>query len=166
MSIYNPGTSSIKSTNLSAAFVEIALLLNIAEKVRNGANPGVPAKENMQVDADFDNGIYSIVGTMPITRTLTTDGAVILRPTAYLGGVYDIFVQGGGDAKGDTMQEAIMEIANMVAAAELLVPEIDRPDNLQISWDEDTLNISATIPFNAAVLPTGAISCVAVDYLP
>lgn len=166
MSIYNPGTSSIKSTNLVAAFVEIALALNIAEKVRNGANPGVPAKQNMQVDADFDNGIFSIVGTLPITRTLTTDGAVILRPTAYLGGVYDAFIQGGGDAKGDTMEEAILEISSMIAAVELLVPEADRPDNIQIAFDEDSLNISATMPFNATILPTGAVNCVAIDYLP
>ena len=166
MSIYNPGTSSIKSTNLPAAFVEVSILLNIAEKVRNGANPGVPAKQNMQVDADFDNGIYTIVGDLPIIRTLTTDGAVILRPTPYLGGVYDVFAPGDGDAKGDTLEEAIMEIASMVAAAELLVPEVDRPDNIQISFDEDSLNISATIPFNSAVTATGTVSCTAIDYLP
>lgn len=166
MSLYNPGTSSIKSTNLPAAFVEVAIMLNIAEKVRNGANPGVPAKQNMQVDADFDNGIYTIVGDLPLTRTLTADGAVILRPTPYLGGVYDIFVPGGGDAKGDTLEEAVMEIASMIAAAELLIPQIDRPDNLQISWDEASLNLSATMPFISSILPTGSVNCLAVDYIP
>lgn len=159
--------SSLKSGNLPAAFLEACLFLDSAEKLRNGANPGVQAKNFVTLTISSDEGIVNISATLPSEVTLGTDGSVIYNAKDYLSPTYSAFTA-GGEITATTAMDAVVMIAQMLSSAEKLVqPLEDQPNFIQLdsSSETGTITITATLPYRAAILASGTIEITAVDYL-
>jgi hypothetical protein len=167
MSIFAPGASALKSTNQPAAFLEVCLLMDAAEKLRNGANPGVAAKNNVSVTVSIDEGVAQVTCTFPTTVSTSADGGLKYLAKEYLGGTYSVFVP-GGDVTATILPDAVVQIAALLAASEKgVLPVEDQPNNIQIesSSENGTISITGTIPVSAATDATGHIQITAVDYL-
>lgn len=167
MSLFAPGASALKSTNQPAAFLEICLLMDSAEKLRNGANPGVAAKNNVSVTISSDEGVAQVTCSFPTAVTTMLDGGIKYLAKDYLGGTYSAFVP-GGDVTAALLPDAVVQIASQLAASEKgVLPVEDQPNNIQIdsSSENGTISITATIPVSTVIDGTGRIQVVAVDYL-
>jgi hypothetical protein len=159
--------SSLKSTNQPAAFLEICLLLDQAEKARNGANPGVAPKNNISITFSSDEGVAQVTATLPVGVSVLADGGIKYLPKDYLGGTYATFTP-GGDVTAVNMMEAVSQVASILAASEKgVLPVEDQPNNIQIdsSSEAGTIAVTATIPFSTAISTTGEIKIDAIDYL-
>jgi hypothetical protein len=168
MSAYTPTGSDLNSTTKASALVEVVRKLNDAEALRNAANPGVAAKNNISMTASFDTRTISITATMPFTRTFGLQGQSIITYNDYLGGSYSAFTVGTGDAKSPLLQGALVQIAQIVSGAELAVtPDTDRPNNVQITDDYETSTTTITInmPFTPSFGANGEITITALDYV-
>lgn len=169
MTAYTPTDSSLTATTISGAFVEISRVLNDAESTRNAANPGVAAKNNVTMTADFDTRTLNITLNLPIIHAIdATSGKSVVEAQDYLGSTYSAFTVGTGEAKSTTKMGAALEISQKLAAYEKLVqPETDQPNNLQISYDfeERIAAITATIPFTPSIGATGIVQLTALDYV-
>lgn len=167
MSVISTTGSSIKSTNLPSAFLEAALLLDAAEKSRNGANPGIAPKNNVSITFSSDDGTANIAATLPVGVTTGTDGSIIYAPTDYLGGTYSAFTA-GGDVTATTRQAALVQVGQLLSAAEKAIsPVEDQPNYITVesSSETGTITIAASLPYEAVTSSTGAITITAVDYL-
>ncbi|WP_017652140.1 hypothetical protein [Fortiea contorta] len=169
MSTFAPGTSgTLKSTQIPAAFFEVCRALDAAENLRNGSNPGLPPKRNLSTTISFDTGTVAIAATLPVTTTIQTSGSIDIVASDYLGSTYSAFVNGGGSLKSDTLPEALLEIASILAAAEKAVtPAENQPNNVQIQFDIETgsATISANLPFTTLAAANGDVTIHAIDYL-
>lgn len=159
--------SSLKSTNLPAAFLEAALFLDSAEKARNGANPGVSPKNFLTVTISSDEGLVTISASLPSEVKLGTDGSVIYNAKDYLSSAYSAFTP-GGDITANTSMDAVVMLAQMLSTAEKAVqPQEDQPNYIQLdsSSENGTISVNATLPYRSTILATGTIEIIAVDYL-
>ncbi|KAM3096925.1 hypothetical protein ACKFKG_09565 [Phormidesmis sp. 146-35] len=73
--------------------VEAALLVDAAEKARNGANPGITPKSNISLTFSSDDGTANMAATLPVDVTVGADGSVRYLPKDYLGGAYAVFTR-------------------------------------------------------------------------
>lgn len=167
MSAYSNTGSGIKSTTIAAAFVEACRLLNEAEITRNAANPSVAPKNNVTMSASFDGKSFSIAAALPFVPALDASGKYIADATDYLGTLYSAFVPGTGTAKSTDLPSLVMEIGQILSSKEKTVPEADRPNNIQVSIDDESgvATITANIPFTAAIGPDGEVTLTALDYV-
>lgn len=169
MSTFNPGTSgTLKSTQIPAAFFEVCRALDAAENLRNGANPGLPPRRNLSTTVSFDTGTIAVAATIPVTTSIQANGSIDIAASDYLGATYSVFANGDGDLNSDTLPEALLELASILAAAEKAVtPSENQPNNVQIQFDLETGNatISANLPFNTAAAASGDVTIHAIDYL-
>lgn len=159
--------SSLKSTNLPAALFEAALFLDTAEKARNGANPGLAPKNALSLTISSDEGLINISAVLPAEVTIGVGGTLVYNAKDYLGGTYSVFTA-GGDLSATSRQDAIVQIAQMLSNAEKLIqPVEDQPNFVQLdsSSEAGTITITATLPYNAAVLSTGSVEITTIDYL-
>ncbi|GAX44716.1 hypothetical protein NIES4075_57350 [Tolypothrix sp. NIES-4075] len=169
MSTFNPGTSgTLKSTQIPAAFFEVCRALDAAENLRNGANPGLPPRRNLSTTVSFDTGTIAVAATIPVTTSIQANGSIDIAASDYLGATYSVFANGGGDLNSDTLPEALLELASILAAAEkAVIPAENQPNNVQIQFDLETgsATISANLPFNTAAAANGDVTIHAIDYL-
>lgn len=159
--------SSLKSVTLPAAFLEACLLLDTAEKARNGANPGLPAKNFLTMTIASDEGLINISATLPSSITLGSDGSIIYNSSDYLSPAYSGFLA-GGDVTATTVMDSVVFLAQTLSNAEKLVqPLEDQPNFVQVEASSETgvITVSATLPYRAIVLPSGSIEIQAIDYL-
>ena len=173
MSTFDPGTSGLlNSTQLPAAFFEICRALDAAENARNGANPGLAPQRNISTTVSFDTGTIAVAATLPITVAIGANGKVDVTASDYLGAGFadfDLTANGDGQLPSDTLPEALMEMATTLSNAEKAVtPAENQPDNVQVVFDleEGSATISANLPFTSAAASDGAVTVVAIDYLP
>ncbi len=168
MSAYSNTGSGITATTKAAAFVEVCRLLNEAEIARNAANPGLTAKNNVTMSASFDNKTFSIAASLPIQNVLDTTGKMVLDAVDYLGTLYSVFVPGTGQAKSTDLPSLLLEIAQILSAAEkAITPEADQPNNIQLTYDNESgvATITGNIPFTATIGAAGVVSLTALDYV-
>ena len=169
MSTFNPGTGgTLVSTTLPSAFFELCRVLNAAENSRNGANPGLPAKQNLSVTISLDTGTVAVAGTFAITQVINASGVPTIVASDYLGSSYSAFVDGGGDLNSTTLPAAMLELGGLLAAAEKAVlPTQDQPNNVQVLYDLEAGNatISANLPFTTLAASSGNVEIQAIDYL-
>jgi hypothetical protein len=73
-----------------------------------------------------------------------------------------------GEIKSTDKPSALLELAQLVQAAELTVPVETRPNNVTITIDGEasTATVSAVLPVIFSVDATGKIVVDAVDYIP
>lgn len=169
MSIFDPGDAgTLKSTQLPSALFEICRALDAAENTRNGANPGLTPRRNISTTVSFDTGTIAVAATIPVTPSIGAGGLIQLTASDYLGAPYSDFANGGGDLASDTLPEALLEMANLLAAAEKAVtPAENQPNNVQVQFDLETgsATISANMPFTTAAAANGDVTVHAIDYL-
>jgi hypothetical protein len=166
MSTINITGSSLKSTTIPGAFLETCLLLDAAEKSRNGANPGIAPKNNVSIAIATDEGVATITASLPADVTVSALG-VQYNAKDYLGGVYADFTA-GGDLTSTTAMDALVQVASLLAAAEKNIqPVEDQPNNVQVesSSESGTITVSATLPVTTTINTDGTIKIVAIDYL-
>ncbi len=167
MSVLNSTGSGILSTNIPAGFIEAAMLLDKAEKTRNGENPGLGAKNAISITISSDEGLINVQANLPCDTSSLADGSLVYNAKDYLGAAYSVFAP-GGSLTATTKMDVLVQIAQMISQAEkTILPVEDQPNFLQIdsSSEAGTINITATIPFTAAFL-ANSVSILAVDYLP
>ena len=160
--------SSLKSATLPAALFESALLLDSAEKARNGANPGLAPKNNISIIVSSDEGTINISAALPSEVTIGAGGTLVFNAKDYLGGTYSAFTSGGDLAGVTSRQDAFTQIAQMLSSAEKLVqPVEDQPNFIQIdsSSESGLITVTATLPYNSAILSAGTVEITTLDYL-
>jgi hypothetical protein len=167
MSVILTTGSSLQSDTIPAALVESALLLDAAEKARNGANPGITPKNNVSITFSSDDGTAIIAATLPVDVTVGADGSVRYLPKDYLGGSYAAFTPGGA-VTATTRMAAFVQIAQILSAAEKAIqPAEDQPNFVQVesSSENGTVTVTAAVPFNSAIDSAGSLTITALDYL-
>lgn len=160
--------STLKSGTLAAAFVEAVRLLNDAEITRNAANPAVAPKNNITMDAQFDGRVFNIAASLPLSVSIDTAGKPVIDITDYLGSTYTAFTVGTGTAKSTDLPSVVLELGQMLSAAEKSIqPETDQPNNIQVDISLETLTatITAAIPFTPTIGTTGQVTLTALDYV-
>ncbi len=159
--------SSLKSTNIPAALLESALFLDSAEKGRNGANPGLAPKNSISINISSDDGTVNISASLPAEVSLGAGGVLVYNAKDYLGGVFAAFTP-GGDVTATSRMDAFVQVAQMLSMAEKLVqPAEDQPNFVQVEASSETgaITITATLPYNAAILAAGTVEITTLDYL-
>lgn len=167
MSLIITTGSSLQSDTIPAAFLEAALLLDSSEKARNGANPGITPKNNLSVTFSSDDGTANIAATLPVDVTVAATGAVTYAAKDYLGGTYSVFTA-GGDVTATTRQTALVQVAQLLSAAEKNIqPVEDQPNFIQIESSSETglITITASLPYTSTIDAAGSITITALDYL-
>jgi len=168
MTAYVSTGSSLKSTNIAGAFVEVSRLLNQAEITRNAANPALAAKNNITMSASFDGNVFTINAAIPILTSLDTSGKLVVDASDYLGSTYSAFTVGTGDAKSTDLPSAFLEISQLLAASEKsVIPTSDQPSNITIDVSLETglATIAANIPFTPTLGAIGEVTLTAVNYV-
>lgn len=167
MSTITTTGSSLKSDNLPAAVLEAALLLDSAEKTRNGANPGIQAKNNISINFGSDEGTCTIAATIPVDVTVGSSGAIQYAAKDYLGSTYTTFTA-GGDVTAANRVAAFIQVAQLLSAAEKAVqPVEDQPNNITVesSSENGSITVAANLPVTATIDNSGNVTFAAVDYL-
>lgn len=157
----------MQSDTIPAAFLEAALLLDAAEKARNGANPGITPKNNISVTFSSDDGTANVAATLPVDVTVGTSGAVNYAAKDYLGGSYSVFTP-AGEVTATTRQSALVQVAQLLSMAEKTIqPAEDQPNFIQVesSSEAGTITIAASLPYSSTISSTGDIVITALDYL-
>jgi hypothetical protein len=166
MTAINTTGSSLKADTKAAAFLEACILLDVAEKTRNSANPGIAAKNNVSINFSSEDGVAAITVQLPSAPTSTASG-LVYTPTDYLGGAYGAFTA-GGDVTATTAMAAVSQVASILSAAEKAVqPVEDQPNNIQIESSSETgfIVVTATVPVTQSIDADGNIKFVALDYV-
>jgi hypothetical protein len=159
--------SSLKADTKPAAVLEAALLLDAAEKSRNGANPGITPKNNVSITFSSDDGTAVLTATLPVDVTIGSDGSVSYAPKDYLGGSYAAFTA-GGDVTATNRMAALVQVAQILSASEKAVqPAEDQPNFIQIesSSEAGTITIAAAMPITQTIDTAGNVVTEALDYL-
>ncbi len=141
--------------------------MDSAEKARNGANPGITPKNNVVITFSSDDGTANIAATLPVDITVGSSGSISYAAKDYLGGSYSAFTA-GGDVTATTRQTALVQVAQLLSAAEKAIqPVEDQPNFIQVesSSEAGTITIAASIPFSAVISSTGDVVITALDYL-
>lgn len=150
--------SPLKSTHRAAAFIEAMIMLQNAES----ALPADTAPNNVSVSYDLEARTVTADAALPVATVISSTGQPTLQAQAYL---VAAFVPGTSDVKSDTLPEAVLELAYMVNASELLIPEATRPNNISISIADDVATISFTGPITYSLDGTGKTLITTSDYL-
>jgi hypothetical protein len=159
--------SSLKSSTIPAALLEAALFLDAGEKARNGANPGLAPKNSISITISSDDGTVNISASLPCDVTVGAGGTLVYNAKDYLGGTFAAFTA-GGDVTATSRMDAVVQIAQLLSNAEKAVtPVEDQPNFVQVesSSETGTITVTATLPFNAIILPAGTLEVVTLDYL-
>lgn len=167
MSLILTTGSGLKADTIPAALVEAALLIDAAEKARNGANPGITPKNNITLVFSSDDGTAQIAATLPVDVSVGTDGSVRYLPKDYLGGTYAAFTPGGA-VTANTVMSAFVQVSQILSAAEKAIqPAEDQPNFIQIesSSENGTITITAAVPFTSVIDAAGSLTITALDYL-
>lgn len=168
MSIFVPGTGTLKSTTKPSAFFELCRLLDAAEQSRNGSNPGLPAQRNLTTTVSFDTGTIAVAASLPVQQVLDASGVPTIEVVNYLGTTYTTFDNTGCELGSGNIISAFLEMAGNLAAAEKLVtPTNAQPNNIQIQYDIEagTATVAANLPFSTIGAANGDVTIHAVDYL-
>lgn len=74
----------------------------------------------------------------------------------------------GTDIKSVNMPSGLLELAHMLQAYELSIPEETRPNNITIAYDAEelTATITATLPIVFTLDTNGKPVATATDYIP
>ncbi len=168
MSTIDTTGSSLKADTKPAALLEAALLLDNAEKTRNGANPGVASRNNITLTIAVDEGTANISATIPATMSIGGSGSITYTPNDYLGSVYTSFTA-GGDVSATNRVAAFVQIAQLLSASEkAILPVEDQPNNVQVesSSEAGTITVTAALPVSFSIdASSGAVTISAIDYL-
>lgn len=159
--------SSLKSDTIPAALFEAALLLDSAEKNRNGANPGLASKSNIAITISSDEGLATITASLPAEVALDASGSLSYNAKDYLGGTFAAFT-GGGEVLVSTAMDAFVVVAQKLSIAEKEVQPIeDQPNFVQVesSSESGTITVTATLPYTSAILASGHLEVTIIDYL-
>lgn len=159
--------SSLKADTIPAALIEAAMLIDAAEKARNGANTGIAPKNNISLTFSNDDGTANIAATLPVEVSSGPDGSVRYLPKNYLGAPYAAFTP-GGDVTATNCMAAFVQVAQILSAAEKTVqPAEDQPNFIQVesSSEAGVITVTATLPFASVVDADGNLKITALDYL-
>lgn len=73
-----------------------------------------------------------------------------------------------GDVDAITIPAGLLQIAMLLQNAETSVPAETRPNNVSVSFDaeENTASVTATLPIQITLDPSGNPVVAAIDYIP
>jgi hypothetical protein len=161
MSTFNPGTNGdLKSTNLVAAFLECAYLLQSKERP-------VPEIDTTEITLSNNDLVATFALTLPLESSLNTNGSLSLTTTNYIPS--DTFVNGAGTLKSTTTSDAFLELTQLMLSTEATRNTANPNDiinNVSMVLDLVANNaiINATVPFTEQLV-NGVPSIIATNYL-
>lgn len=174
---FNPGTGTLKSTNLIAAFAELAMLIQYEEAYALGSEATLTAN-NVEVpdffsyQANFDNDTINISANNIPIQTSLVGGKLTVDPVDYISPLtaYVPSIDGGLDVTGADIVNtnkiaALVELAQLIQQDEALDAELDNNLTLTIDSDANTMTINASFPCLPSVDTEGNIKVIATNYL-
>lgn len=167
MSVFSPGGGSLKSTNMPAAFIELAHTLSAAEKQISTIDEPVT---NITVAFDAETLTAAIAASIPISSQTDSDGSLKIVASDYVvGSALDTAFSAGtnGSLNSDNLAAAFLELANQLNYVEQNSgPE--PPNNITIALDLETrlASVTASLPLTTTLDASGRVVIAPVDYLP
>lgn len=164
MSNFNNSGTGLRSTNIPAAFLELAVFLSETERTASTAeNP----LNNITITFDAEARSAAIAATLPIKAILSESGQIVVSAINYLGATYVFNGNANSDIRATHPPAAFLEMAQIVAGAEQKVT-VNQPNNITISMDLEagTATITAALGFIVTINATGQPIITVVDYLP
>ena len=162
-SLFNPGTGSdLVSTNKPGALWELVQLLAKAELDL----PADTRPNSITVSIDMEAKVANVAATLPIGFVIdSTSGRMVVTVNNYAAASFD--PGSGGDLKSNQVPGALLEVFQIVSAAEQAVPGDNKPNNVSGTFDLDagTATLTMALPITTVIGPGGNIQIAAVDYL-
>ena len=155
MAIFNPGTGTLKSLTLEAAFVEACQLLEFAEE--SSTNPETVNFTTL----DHDNGpkTLSITCNLPITVSVNSSGRPEFTVREYLVTSFSP----SPDISSTYLQAAVLEIAQKLQEVELTTE--NNKINLTYDTDVGLVLINAVFESIKNISTDGSINIAVTPYL-
>lgn len=107
------------------------------------AQPEATRPNNVSISSDQEAQTCTVTMQLPILTSVNVAGRPEDAAVLYM---VAPFVPGTSTIKSDTYPEAALELATFIEAFELIQPEADRPDRMQISKAGGIASISFTTP--------------------
>ncbi|MEA5515532.1 hypothetical protein [Nodularia sp. UHCC 0506] len=155
--LFDPGTGTLKSVSVEAAFVEAAQLLELAEE----AAPIATDVNFTDVSHDNTAKTFDIAASIPVDVTISPSGQPTFSATAYVSPAFTT----GGDINATSLPSAVLELAHLLQDAERASET--NPNNINIQYDTDagTASITASIPCVRSVEASGKVLTTVTPYL-
>jgi hypothetical protein len=134
-----PTGSDLTATHGTSALFELVGKLQLLEL----AQPEATRPNNVSLSADQETQTQTLTVSLPITTAINAVGRPEDTATPYMVAPFN---PGTGTLKSDTYPEAILELATVVEAYELSIPEATRPNRIEISRSNGIATISCTAP--------------------
>lgn len=160
MAVFNGGNGDLKSTNLVAAFLECAYLLQAKERP-------VPELDTTEITLSSNALTATFSVDMPLSFSVSSTGSITVTTTNYIPN--DTFANGAGTLKSTTTSDAFLELAQLMLDAEVARNTANPNDiinNVIVTMNANTniVNITATVPFTEQLV-NGVPSIIATNYL-
>jgi len=174
---FTPGTGTLKSTNLVAAFLELSLLTQTSERIALAnqatllaSNLTVP--DNVNISADYNGDTMTVsIGSLPITATLVA-GKLEIEAIDYLSPLNAVVSAipknisiTGSQLTNTSRVKALLELAMLIQEDEA---DMDNPENrltMNIDLDNNVASINASFNGIPQINATGLIEFVPINYL-
>lgn len=165
--LFNPGTGTLKSTTVEAAFVEACVYLQIAEEAAQIIDPTIP--DTIAVNYfTGDKTVTVDIGLLPVSAVNTASG-VSYQGRNYFNAVpAPAFSNVGSPLLSTNIFAAVTELGLMLEAAEIALP-LSPEKNLSTSSINTNTNIfsfAAELDVTLSQTATGATQFIPVAYLP
>lgn len=172
---FNPGTGTLKSTDLVNAFLELAMYVQTNERVAlaNSAtvtSNGLTVPDNVTITANFNTDTMSVaIPALPIAISYNA-GKIEITAVDYLEPINAVVPSvlhsldvTGADLTATSKVKALLELAQLIQEDEAVVGVSNL--TFSINGDTNTCAINATFSGVPQVNATGKIEFIATNYL-
>ncbi|WP_045055118.1 hypothetical protein, partial [Aliterella atlantica] len=162
MSTFAPGSNNaLSSTNIPGAFLEMAYLLNQAEKSISTVDNPV---NNVTITFDLEASTAAVAATLPVIASSAANGTITIAAEDYIDS--PITFGSGSTLKSPTYPGAFIEVAQLLSVSEASITT-NPVNNITVSFDLEarTATIAASIPVTPTRSNQGGVEVVATDYL-
>ena len=174
---FDPGTGELKSTNLIAAFLELAMIVQTQERIALTnqailATNNLPVPDNVIITANFNTDTMTVsIPALPVNFDLVSGNIQVsaidyLAPiNAVVPAVVNSFDNTDSDLVSTNKVKALLELAQLIQEDEALAT--GNPNNLTVGFNSDIgiASINGTFPGVPQPNANGRIEFVATNYL-
>jgi hypothetical protein len=159
MTVFNPGTSSLKATTLETALIECVARTQLFETAAQILDPTIA--NSVAVDFFTGDNTAAITLNLPVQQTTGAAGQVQLIGIPYFN--EPLFINTDSELKSSTWVGAIVELVALLEAAERV---IGSENELQSSFDLNTarMSLNAVMPIEMMINAMGYPEFKATEY--
>lgn len=173
--VFNPGTSDLKSVTLPSAFLELAMIIQTAERIASTktailAENGLSVPDLVNISANFNNDTMTVsIGNLPLSIAYNA-GKIEITAVDYLAplnavdaGIVNAFVPADSDLTSTNRIGALLELIQLIQEDEAVAGV----NNLSFAINADASTATVNVVFNGTpqINASGLIEFSPTNYL-